>query len=149
MEAVVFCGIQATGKSSFYRQRFFQSHIRINLDMLRTRHREALLVRACIEGKQPFVVDNTNALAEERARYITPAREAAFRVVGYYFASALADALSRNEARVEAERVPRVGILGMHKRLQLPRRDEGFDALYYVRLIDGAFVVEELRDEVR
>lgn len=149
MEAVVFCGIQATGKSSFYRQRFFRSHIRINLDMLRTRHRESLLVRACVESKQPFVVDNTNPSAEERARYITPPRAAGFRVLGFYFSSQLADALTRNEARAEDERIPRVGILGTHKRLAVPRRDEGFDALYYVRLIDGAFVVEELHDEVR
>ena len=149
MEAVVFCGIQATGKSSFYRERFFHSHIRINLDMLRTRHREALLLGACIESKQPFVVDNTNASADERARCISPAREAGFRVIGFYFSSPLAEALSRNEARAENERIPRVGILGTHKRLQLPRRDEGYDALYYVRLTDGAFVVEEFRDEVR
>ncbi len=31
MEAVIFIGLQAAGKSSFYRDRFFSSHIRINL----------------------------------------------------------------------------------------------------------------------
>ena len=148
MEAVIFCGIQATGKSSFYRERFFRSHIRINLDMLHTRHRESLLVRACLEGKQPFVVDNTNASAEDRARYIAPAREAGFRVVGFYFASQLAEALARNQARAENEQIPRVGILGTHKRLQIPRRDEGYEELYYVRLTGGGFAVEEFRDEV-
>ena len=40
MEAVVFCGIQASGKTTFYLERFFQSHVRLNLDMLKTRHRE-------------------------------------------------------------------------------------------------------------
>jgi predicted kinase len=148
MEAVVFCGIQATGKSFFYRERFFRSHIRINLDMLRTRHREGILLRACLEGKQPFVVDNTNPTVVERAHYIAAAREAHFRVVGFYFASEIAQALERNEARPEAERVPRVGVLGTHKRLELPHRDEGFDELYYVRLVDGSFSVEEYRDEV-
>lgn len=148
MEAVIFCGIQATGKSSFYRERFFRSHVRINLDMLRTRHRESLLLRACLEGKQPFVIDNTNVSSEDRARYITPAREAGFRVVGFYFASQLADALSRNEARTESERIARVGILGTHKRLQVPRRDEGYEELHYVRLTEGSFTVEEFRDEV-
>jgi predicted kinase len=148
MEAVIFCGIQATGKSSFYRERFFRSHVRINLDMLRTRHREALLLRACIDGKQPFVVDNTNLRAEERARYLTPARAAGFRVIGLYFASPLAEALRRNDARGQGECIPRVGILGAHKRLQRPRRDEGYRELYYVRLTDGGFAVEEFRDEV-
>ena len=40
MEMVLFVGIQATGKSSFYLERFFRTHVRINLDMLKTHHRE-------------------------------------------------------------------------------------------------------------
>ena len=60
MEALIFVGLQASGKSTFYKERFFTTHLRINLDMLRTRHRERLLIGACLEAKQPFVVDNTN-----------------------------------------------------------------------------------------
>lgn len=30
MEAVLLIGVQATGKSSFYKERFFNTHIRIN-----------------------------------------------------------------------------------------------------------------------
>lgn len=60
MEAILLCGIQATGKSTFCRERLFSSHVRLNLDMLKTRHREDVLLRACIEAKQPFVIDNTN-----------------------------------------------------------------------------------------
>jgi predicted kinase len=146
MEAVLFCGIQATGKSSFYRERFFRTHVRINLDMLGTRHREALLLRACLEGKQPFVVDNTNISAQDRARYIAAARNAGFRVIGFYFASPLAEALRRNETRAHKERIPPAAIVAAHKRLQLPSRAEGFDELYCVRVTDGGFAVEELRD---
>ncbi len=60
MEAVVFIDIQASGKTTFYKQGFFESHICINLDMLKTRHREAVLLESCLQMKQPFVVDNTN-----------------------------------------------------------------------------------------
>lgn len=99
MEAVLFIGVQASGKSSFFRERLFDTHVRLNLDMLRTRHREALMLRACIEAKAKFVVDNTNPTREERRRYIEPARAAGFRVVGYYFASSLDPALVRNAVR--------------------------------------------------
>ena len=51
MEAAIFVGIQASGKSSFYRKQFFDTHLRIYLDMLKTRHRERILLRACIEAK--------------------------------------------------------------------------------------------------
>jgi len=36
MEAVIFTGIQAVGKSTFYKEHFFTTHVRINLDMLKT-----------------------------------------------------------------------------------------------------------------
>jgi predicted kinase len=89
MEAVILIGIQAVGKSTFYYQRFFDTHMRINLDMLRTRRREQILVEACLTAKQSFVVDNTNVTRAERARYIPLARAAQFHIVGYYFQSTL------------------------------------------------------------
>jgi predicted kinase len=56
MEAVIFVGIQGTGKSTFYKERFFDTHVRINLDMLKTRHREKLLVQAFrpVLGRNPI-----------------------------------------------------------------------------------------------
>ena len=147
---MIFVGIQATGKSSFYRKHFFDTHVRINLDMLKTRYRERLLVRACIEAQQPFVVDNTNPTVEERARYIEPARSAGFRVVGYYFHSAVGEVLARNARRTGKARVPEKGIFGTRKRLQVPNLGEGFDELRYAWIDNaGCFVVQEWPDELR
>jgi len=145
MEAVIFVGIQAAGKSTFYKERFFDTHVRINLDMLKTRHRERVLLHACIGIQQRFVVDNTNPTVAERARYIEPARAAGFRIVGYYFPARVDESVARNEAREPRKRVPVKGIAGTHKRLQVPTLDEGFDELYSVRIDEhGRFVVEEL-----
>lgn len=147
MEAIIFVGIQASGKSTFYRERFFDTHLRINLDMLKTRYREQLILRACIDAKQPFVVDNTNPSVEERARYIRPARSGGFRVVGYYFGSRVREALARNSDREGKERIPEKGILGTYKRLRVPGLEEGFELLRYVRIDEeGRFVVEEWSD---
>jgi predicted kinase len=145
MEAVIFIGVQGSGKSSFYLARFYRTHVRINLDMLRTRHREQLLLSACVEGKARFVVDNTNPTVAERARYIAPARAVGFKVIGYYFRASLTDALRRNSLRQENERVPEKGIIGTYRRLQLPGLAEGFDALYTVAVdeLTGGFTVEE------
>jgi|SRR5215510_1579279 len=148
MEAVILIGIQASGKSTFCYKNFFDTHVRINLDMLRTRHREMLLLRACLEGKQKFVVDNTNITAADRRRYIVPAKAAGFSVVGYYFSSRLEEALMRNRRRTGKSRIPDMGIAGMYKRLEFPRKEEGFDLLYYVRITEtGEFIVEEWKDE--
>ncbi len=62
----MFIGVQATGKSSFYAARFGETHLRLNMDMLNTRHRESILLKAFIDSKTSFVVDNTNPTREGR-----------------------------------------------------------------------------------
>lgn len=142
MDAILFCGLPAAGKSTFYQQRFFHTHVRINLDMLRTRHRERLLLRACLDAGQPFVVDNTNPTAQERARYIGVAKEAGFRVTGYVFEPDVAGSLRRNSQRGPGQRVPPVAIYSAHKRFVAPSLTEGFDRLFMVRVASaGGFAI--------
>jgi predicted kinase len=146
---IIFIGLQATGKSSFYRKQFYRTHIRLNRDMLRTRHREALLFAACIEGKASVVIDNTNLTRAERAVFIGQARAAHFSVHGYFFQSRTADALARNAARSESERVPDLAIRGAARRLELPTAEEGFDERFFVRMdTNQQFTVEKWIDEV-
>ncbi len=73
METVIFCGIQATGKTTFYKEKFFKTHIHLSLDLLKTRNRENKFIGTCIETQQRFVVDNTNPTKEKRAKYISVA----------------------------------------------------------------------------
>lgn len=146
MESVIFSGLQGSGKSSFYKSRFFSTHLRISLDLLRTRNREERLLEYCLQTRQRFLVDNTNPTRVERAKYIGPSRESGFRVIGYYFSSKIDDCLKRNSQR--PEKVPDVAILSTAKKLELPAFAEGFDELWYVRIEDSGFVVEKWNDEI-
>lgn len=149
MEAVIFTGIQASGKSTFYKERFFDTHVRISLDLLRTRHREMLLLNACLTSQQPFVVDNTNPTSAERSRYIELALTHGYRLTGFYFRSEVEGCKERNAGRSERQIVPLPGLLGTYKRLELPQLKEGYSALYYVTIAaDGGFQVSEWQDEV-
>jgi predicted kinase len=137
MEAVIFIGIQGSGKSTFFRERFFDTHVRINLDMLRTRRREELLIAACIEAGQSFVIDNTNPLPSDRARYIEPGRAAGFRAVAYFF-----EAMQRNNLRAGKQRIPAPAVAAAFKKLVPPSTEEGFKEIYTVKVVaDGGFVV--------
>ncbi|HZH33226.1 MAG TPA: AAA family ATPase [Pyrinomonadaceae bacterium] len=147
MEAVIFIGIQGAGKSTFFKQKFADTHVRINRDMLKTKHREKLLLAACLEGKQPFVIDKTNATREERAVYIEAAKTRGFRVVGYYFGSSFKEALARNNQREGKAIVPEKALLGFLGKLKKPSFAEGFDELFYVRINENSFfVVTECND---
>ncbi len=144
MQAVIFIGIQASGKSSFYKAHFFNTHVRINLDMLKTRNREDILLNACLRMKQPFVVDNTNPQAIDRIKYIQAAREARFDVVGYFFDVDTQTATLRNSNRTGKARVPAHVIPITQRKLQPPIYEEGFDRLYWVRpTVDGGVDVVE------
>jgi predicted kinase len=148
MEAIIFCGIQATGKTSFFKDRFFKTHIRISLDQLNTRNKELRFIETCIHTFHPFVIDNTNPSPKERAKYIAIAKANKFKVIGYYFQSKMADALARNDQRSGKEKIPEIGIQGTFKRLILPHKNEGFDELYYVTANNNIFTVKEWSDEI-
>src|SRR5262245_45034370 len=127
-QAVIFIGIQASGKSTFYQERFADTHARINLDTLKTRANEHRMLHECIAKRQSFVVDNTNPLPSDRARYLLPARAAGFCVVAYLFDSSLQEAISRNAAREGKQRIPVPAIAMTLRKLQKPSKAEGFDA---------------------
>ena len=95
--------------------------------------RLAALARGC-----SVVVDNTNPTAAERAPLVALGQAYGARIVAYYFASDLADCLARNAGREGRARVPPVGLYATVKKLEPPRRDEGFEALFQVRLTGSA-----------
>ncbi len=144
MEVVIFVGLQGAGKSTFYRERFFATHVRINLDMLRTRRREWILFEACLAARQACVIDNTNPTVADRAPYIAAARAAGMRVVGYYFRSDLHECQARNVGRPGRQAIPMGGLRATAARLQRPSPAEGFDELHDVCIdAGGAFVVQD------
>ena len=149
MQTIIFIGIQACGKSTFYHHEFGLTHVRINLDMLKTRHREQRMFETCLEIQQRLVIDNTNPTKLDRQQYIEPAKQHKFNVIGYYFQSQVRDAIKRNQQRPVAQQIPDKGIGGTAKRLELPTYSEGFDELYYVKLLpEMQFSVEKWQDEV-
>jgi predicted kinase len=134
MEAVIFVGIQASGKTSFYRQYFADSHVHISLDVQRTRPREEQQFAACLKEGKSFVIDNTNPLPADRVRYISRARKAGFRVVAYFFSTNLKDAARRNNLRTGKQKVPVPAITATLHKLQPPTLNEGFDSIYSVEI---------------
>jgi predicted kinase len=137
MEAVVFCGVQGSGKTTLYRDRFLETHVRVSMDLLRTRGREEAFVRLCLERGQRFVVDNTNPTPTDRRRYVEPAGAAGFRVIGYLVEVDRSLALGRNAGRTGRARVAVSGVLGTERRLLRPTLEEGFDELWHATPAPG------------
>lgn len=142
MQLIIFTGAQASGKSSFYLLNLAHSHLRINLDMLKTRYRENIIFEAGLASKTQMVIDNTNPTQADRARYIQRAIDAGFEVISYYFETDLNSALERNSHRHGKANIPEVGVRATFKKLELPTRDEGFSELFKISIIgNGEFSI--------
>lgn len=137
MQLIVFCGVQASGKSTFYQQYFANTHLRLNLDMLKTRHRENILFEAALASKTKLVIDNTNPDLLSRSRYIQRAIDAGFEVIAYYFATDLASTLKRNRQRSGKANIPEAGVRATYKKLEIPKISEGFSEIFQVQMVDG------------
>jgi predicted kinase len=152
MELVLFIGLQGSGKSSFYRERFAATHVHVSKDLWpNARKREArqrrLIAQALAEGR-PVVVDNTNPRMEDREPLIAIGREHGARVVGYAFESDLEACLARNARRVGRARVGDKALHITSRNLRWPSYAEGFDELFHVRLDpEGGFHVRKWRED--
>src|SRR5580765_14672 len=138
MECVILIGLPASGKSTFFHERFAGTHDHVSKDLLqnnraRQRRQEQLISESLASGRS-VVVDNTNPTVAVRAPIVAAARKYGAEVVGYVFVTDAADALRRNRAREGRERVPDVAIFTVRKRLEPPSMAEGFDRLFTVKM---------------
>lgn len=142
----IMIGIQGSGKSTFYHQFLANDFVRINLDTLKTRHQEKLLIEECIKSRKSFAIDNTNPTKDDRQRYIPSAKAAGYKIIGYFMESKLKECIERNNLRQGKEKIPTIAIASTSNKLQMPSYDEGFDELYFVKNDGKTMTVTEWRE---
>ena len=143
---IIIIGIQGSGKSTFYHKYLSDSYVRVNLDTLKTRHQENLLISECIRNEKCFAIDNTNPTRADRQRYIPLAQYAGYKIVGYFMESKLQPCIERNNQRTGTARIPATAIAATSNKLQIPTYDEGFDELYFVKNDGQTMTIEKWRE---
>ena len=148
-ECVIFVGLPGSGKTTFYRERFAQTHAHVSKDAMPqakdrgARQRE--MVQRALKAGQSVVVDNTSPARRDRQPIIETARACGADVIGYVFTASTREAIARNSAREGKAQVPKVAIFTAAKRFERPLFEEGFDRLFDVRALDNLqFDVREL-----
>jgi predicted kinase len=143
----IFVGLQASGKTTFYRKYFLDDYLYLSLDMLNTRNRESILLSACVNSKTNFIIDNTNPMIKDRKRYISKIRRHRYKyyIDCYYFNSILEECIERNKNRGRIPEVPEIALRYTNKHLQVPTYDEGFDRIFDISIINNEFISNERR----
>jgi predicted kinase len=141
MELVIFVGLQASGKSTFYRTYFAETHELVSKDLFpnnsKPGRRQAQLIENALQADRSVVVDNTNPTLEDRAALIQLGRQYGTEIVGYFFDATVKQCLERNGQREGKAKVPVVAIYTTAKKLVRPTFEEGFDRLYAVTITDN------------
>ena len=141
LQLIVLCGLQAAGKSTFYRKYFAQTHVLVSKDLLGNNKRPAVrqrqLLGEALQGGRSVVVDNTNVTRAERAELVGLGKEYEAEVMCYYFPLDVKRSLEQNRQRSGKARVPDVALFASRKRFEVPEWDEGFDRFYTVGIVEG------------
>ncbi len=144
MELVILCGLQASGKSTFRRDRF-PEHVVVSKDLMRNNRRperrQRQLVAEALAGGRSVVVDNTNPSPADRVPLVAIGRAHGARAIAYYLDADFETCLERNASRSGPAFVPYVGLADVARRLEAPTLAEGFDEIWLVQAVDGGFAV--------
>lgn len=137
----VLVGLQASGKSTFYRERLAGRCDLVSKDLFprgarRKQARQMRLVEEALAAGRSVAVDNTNPSPEDWRPLVAAGHAHGAVVLAYWFPPDLVGSLRRNAGRAGRDRVPGVGIRATFGRLRRPAAGDGFDAVYDVRF-DG------------
>ena len=145
-EIIIFTGIPASGKSTFYEQNFAATHTCISLDILKTRFCEDKMLLEAVNSGKSCVIDNTNVSVADRKKYIDIAQKHSYKIIGYYFRSSIDECRIRNNRRQGKKQVPEVALRYKAAHLERPAMQEGFDELYYVKIVDDKFEITQYNE---
>ncbi|HEY9743531.1 MAG TPA: AAA family ATPase [Coleofasciculaceae cyanobacterium] len=138
MELVIFIGLQASGKSTFFHKYFSTTHEHVSKDLMRNNknpaRRQLQLIEGALQAGRSVVVDNTNPTLEDRVSLIQIGCTYEAQIIGYYFKSQVKQCLERNRQRLGKAQVPDVAIYTTIKKLVRPTYAEGFHQLFNVRI---------------
>lgn len=142
VELILFVGLQAAGKSTYYRTHFAATHVHVSKDLMKNARdremRQQQMIGEALAAGKSVVVDNTNPTPAVRAPLIAIGRRFGARVVAVFFESVVKDAVVRNRLREGKERVPDVALYVTARKLVAPTLDEGFDEVRVIAPLAGA-----------
>ena len=141
LELIIFVGLQAAGKSTYYRNHLAATHVHVSKDLMTNVRdkdaRQQRMIAEALGAGRSVAVDNTHPTPLSRAPLIELGHRLGARVVGVYFETIVKDAVARNRLREGKARVPDVAIYVAAKKLVKPTLEEGFDEIRTIPPLTG------------
>lgn len=138
LHCIIFCGLPASGKSSFYRNHLAShGYVHINCDTLKSLSKCKLLAKQTFGESKNTVVDNTNVKRDTRSEWIQLCKQHKVLPIIFYFKMSLEHVFHNNKFRKllpadGSSAVPDVVIYTQNKNLEPPTREEGAHSVFIV-----------------
>src|SRR5437763_8521188 len=85
MELIIFVGLQAAGKTTYYHEHFAATHVHVSKDLMRNASgrdtKQMMQLDEALGGGRSVVIDNTNPTVEVRAPLIAAGKRHGARVI--------------------------------------------------------------------
>src|SRR5690242_12354261 len=136
MEIIILMGLQVSGKSTFYRTHFADTHEHVSKDLLNSSKNQNKnqiqieRIERAFQEQGSVVIDNTNVTAQDRRSLIDVGRRYDATIIGYYFQPDVSSSRTRNMQRTGKAQVPEKAIFITAHKFEPPSYAEGFDTLY-------------------
>lgn len=144
-EMIIFVGSPGSGKSTFWRNNL-SDYVRVNNDTLKSKAKCMKVATEAMEAGKSLVIDNTNPEAATRKEYIDLAKKYNYPVRCFYFdvpkeiAFHLDDQREMNIHRKhESSRVGKLPIHTFYKKVEVPKKSEGFEEVETIEFVAGPF----------
>jgi predicted kinase len=128
---IIFVGLQAAGKSTYYHANLAATHVHVSKDLMKNVRnrdvRQCQMIEEAFRAGRSVAIDNTNPTPLVRAPLIELGRRYGARVAAYFFETAVKDSVARNRLREGRARVPDLAIYIASKKIVPPSLAEGFD----------------------
>jgi predicted kinase len=138
LELVIFVGLQASGKSTYFREYLSATHEHVSKDLFpraaKKDERQTQIIIGMLGAGKSVVVDNTNPTPVVRAPLIELGRRHGARVIAINFEATVKGSLERNRSREGDAKVPDVAIFATSRKLKPATADEGFDEIRTVTI---------------
>lgn len=139
LELIIFVGMQAAGKSTYYAANLAATHVHVSKDLMKNvRDRDARqqqMIASALQSGRSVAVDNTNPTPLIRAPLLALGRVHGARVIAYFFECVVKDAVARNRLREGKVRVPDVAMYVTARRIVPPTLAEGFNEVRVIGAI--------------
>lgn len=146
-QMIMTVGIPACGKSTYIKKHFYDTHMRVNLDMIKQGHKEHTILTSIMSTGINVVIDRTCLTANIRKQFINLALIYEYSIDVYDFEYDIEECIKRDKTR--ERKVTSHVIIMLAGQYEKPKLSEGITSITTVKFHKTLDIIEDFNISLR